>query len=345
MKLPHIALTMGDVSGIGPQLLDALCSDSEVYQVCRPVIYGNAEILRRASQRSGSSLRVISIDAISDDLAFEAGTAFCIDRGKADVLDAIPCQTDARSGRAAYDYLVSAIDDCLTGQVAAITTAPLNKESLHLAGINYPGHTEILADRCQVQDFGMMLYLPHSEVIKSPAGLGIVHATLHTSIASVPGLLKTSQIYEKIRLIADLMQIMGASPPRVAVCALNPHAGEHGLFGNEEARIIAPAVEQAQQSNIDTTGPLPADTLIRRAVNGEFDAVVAMYHDQGHIPFKLLGFDQAVNITLGLPIVRTSPSHGTAFDIAWSGIVPDTRGIREAIKAAMRLAGQNQQTR
>ncbi|WP_299468621.1 4-hydroxythreonine-4-phosphate dehydrogenase PdxA [uncultured Gimesia sp.] len=345
MNLPYIALTMGDVSGIGPQLLDALCSHAEVYQICRPVIYGNAEILRRASRRSGSSLSVISIDSVSADLAFEAGTAYCIDRGNADVVDAIPCQTDARSGRAAYDYLVSAIDDCLAGQVAAITTAPLNKESLHLAGIDYPGHTEILADRCQIQDFGMMLYLPHSEVIKPPAGLGIVHATLHTSIASVPGLLKTPEIYEKIRLIADLMQIMGASSPRVAVCALNPHAGEHGLFGDEEARIIAPAVERAQQSNIDTTGPLPADTLIRRAVNGEFDAVVAMYHDQGHIPFKLLGFDQAVNITLGLPIVRTSPSHGTAFDIAWSETVPETRGIMEAIKAAMKLAQHNQQTR
>jgi len=340
MKLPLLALTMGDISGIGPQLLDALCSDPELFQTCRPLIYGNAEILSRASQRSGSSLRVISVDRISDATSFKPGTAYCLDRGKPDVLDAVPCQVDACSGQGAYDYLVSAIDDCLSGQVDAITTAPLNKESLRLAGIEYPGHTEILADRCQVDDFGMMLYLPQSDAIKPASGLGIVHATLHTSIASVPGLLNTQAIYEKTRLISGLMQIMGATDPRVAVCALNPHAGEHGLFGDEEERIIAPAVAQAKQSGVNTTGPLPADTLIRRAVNGEFDAVVAMYHDQGHIPFKLLGFDQAVNITLGLPIVRTSPSHGTAFDIAWTDTVPDTRGIREAIKAAVKLATQ-----
>ncbi len=344
MKLPHIALTMGDVSGIGPQLIDALFCSSTFFEICRPIIYGNAEILIRAAQHSDSELQVVSIDRVSDELEFKVKTAYCIDRGNANVVDAVPCQIDARSGQAAYDYLVSAIDDCLSGQVDAITTAPLNKEALHLANIHYPGHTEILADRCQVDEFGMMLYLPHSNVIKPPFGLGIVHATLHTSIASVSGLLKTQEIYDKIRLISNLMKIMGAAIPRVAVCALNPHAGEHGLFGDEEARIIAPAVEQAKHTGIDITGPLPADTLIRRAVNGEFDAVVAMYHDQGHIPFKLLGFDQAVNITLGLPIVRTSPSHGTAFDIAWTDMVPDTNGIMEAIKAAIKLAKHKNQS-
>ncbi|MCH9653023.1 MAG: 4-hydroxythreonine-4-phosphate dehydrogenase PdxA [Planctomycetes bacterium] len=344
MKLPLIALTMGDVSGIGPQLLDALCSQADIFQSCRPVVYGNAEILSRASEFSGSALRVISIDSILDATSFKPGTAYCLDRGKADVLNAVPCQIDARSGQGAHDYLVSAIEDCLSGQVDAMTTAPLNKEALRLAGIEFPGHTEILADRCQVDDFGMMLYLPQNDVIKPAAGLGIVHATLHTSIASVPGLLNRQAIYEKTRLISGLMQIMGVSNPRVAVCALNPHAGEHGLFGDEEARIIAPAVAEAKQSGINATGPLPADTLIRRAVNGEFDAVVAMYHDQGHIPFKLLGFDQAVNITLGLPIVRTSPSHGTAFDIAWTDTAPDTRGILEAIKAAVKLAVQKKKS-
>ncbi|QDT92113.1 4-hydroxythreonine-4-phosphate dehydrogenase PdxA [Gimesia algae] len=338
MKLPLIALTMGDVSGIGPQLLDVLCSGSEIFENCRPVVYGNAAVLRRASQLSGSGLQIREIDSISGSLDFQVGIANCIDRGKSDVAEAVPCEIDARSGQGAFDYLVSAIDDCLCGQMDAITTAPLNKESLRLAGINYPGHTEILADRCGVADFGMMLYLPHSAAIQPPAGLGIVHTTLHTSIASVPGLLNTDAIFEKIRLISGLMQKMGVDQPRVAVCALNPHAGEHGLFGDEEARIIAPAVEHAIQSGLDATGPLPADTLIRRAVHGEFDAVVAMYHDQGHIPFKLLGFDQAVNITLGLPIVRTSPSHGTAFDIAWSHSVPETRGIVEAIKAAAKLS-------
>ncbi|QDU03991.1 4-hydroxythreonine-4-phosphate dehydrogenase [Gimesia chilikensis] len=343
MKQPRIALTMGDVSGIGPQLLDALCVQPELNELCCPVVYGNAEVLRRAARHSGSGLEVISVNQLPDELSSRPGAVYCVDRGRADVADATPCQIDARAGRGAYDYLVSAIDDCLAGKVDAITTAPLNKESLHRGGIDYPGHTEILADRCQVADFGMMLYLPGSDVIQPPAGLGIVHATLHTSIASVPGLLKTDEIFEKTRLIAELMQIMGAEPPRVAVCALNPHAGEHGLFGDEEARIIAPAVERARASGLNATGPLPADTLIRRAVHGEFDAVVAMYHDQGHIPFKLLGFDQAVNITLGLPIVRTSPSHGTAFDIAWSNVKPETRGIMEAVRAAVKLAAHQKQ--
>lgn len=338
MKLPRIALTMGDASGIGPQLLDRLCCHTELFDLCQPVVYGNPAVLKRAASRSQSGLQVHSIDVASADLEFQPGTVCCIDRGNPDVAEAVPCQIDARAGRGAYDYLVSAIDDCLSGEIDAITTAPLNKESLNQAGIDYPGHTEILADRCGVQDFGMMLYLPQSEIIKPASGLGIVHATLHTSIDSVPGLLKTAEIAEKIRLIAALSQVMGASKPRVAVCALNPHAGEHGLFGDEEARIIAPAVSQAQQAGINVTGPLPADTLIRRAVHGEFDAVVAMYHDQGHIPFKLLGFDQAVNITLGLPIIRTSPSHGTAFDIAWSGTTPDIKGFLEAIKAAVKLA-------
>lgn len=341
MNLPQIALTMGDVSGIGPQLLDALCCRTELHEICRPLIYGNAEILRRASQISGSDLQVISIKHITEEITFKSGTAYCIDRGNSDVVNAVPCQVDARSGQAAFDYLVSAIDDCLSGHIDAITTAPLNKESLRLAGIPHPGHTEILAERCQVDDFGMMLYLPHNDVIQPKHGLGIVHATLHTSIASVSGLLKTQEIYEKIGLISGLMNQMGVKTPRIAVCALNPHAGEHGLFGDEEACIIAPAVALADECGLDVTGPLPADTLIRRAVHGEFDAVVAMYHDQGHIPFKLLGFDQAVNITLGLPIVRTSPSHGTAFDIAWTDRVPDTKGIMEAIKAAARLAEQN----
>lgn len=337
-KLPRIALTMGDAAGIGPQLLEALCSQAELNQLCRPVVYGNTAVLQRAIEHAQSRLEVIPVDRLPAEQESRPGTVFCIDRGRPDVAEAVPGQVDARAGRGAYDYLVSAIDDCLAGEVDAITTAPLNKESLNRAGIDYPGHTEILADRCQVADFGMMLYLPASGVIHPPAGLGIVHATLHTSIASVPGLLKTDEIYEKTRLIAELMQIMGAASPRVAVCALNPHAGEHGLFGDEEDRIIAPAVARARESGLDATGPLPADTLIRRAVYGEFDAVVAMYHDQGHIPFKLLGFDQAVNITLGLPIVRTSPSHGTAFDIAWSDARPDTRGIMEAVRAAVKLA-------
>jgi 4-hydroxythreonine-4-phosphate dehydrogenase len=183
----------------------------------------------------------------------------------------------------------------------------------------------------------MMLYLPPGERIHSAHGLGVAHVTLHTSIRSVPGLLSRDAIREKIGLIAQFLHDIGCPRPRIGVCALNPHAGEEGLFGNEEQELIAPAVLSAAESGIDARGPLPADTLLKRAVAGEFDGVVAMYHDQGHIALKLIGFDRAVNITLGLPIVRTSPSHGTAFDIAWQGKA-DAEGMIGAIEIAARLA-------
>ena len=208
---------------------------------------------------------------------------------------------------------------------------------MHLAGKKYPGHTEILAEVCGARDFGMMLFLPSGGAVKSPHGLGVVHVTLHTSIRSVPDLLTTAGVAEKIELIDGFLRRVGCPSPRVAVCALNPHAGEEGIFGDEESRIIAPAVQAILgRGRVNVTGPLPADTLFRRAAAGEFDAVVAMYHDQGHIAFKLIGFQSAVNVTLGLPIVRTSPSHGTAFDIAWKRPA-DASGMIEAILIAAKL--------
>jgi 4-hydroxythreonine-4-phosphate dehydrogenase len=194
-----------------------------------------------------------------------------------------------------------------------------------------------LAEVCSVDRFAMMLYLPAGEAVRSPNGLGVAHATLHTSIASVPGRLSTGDIEMKIRLIDGFMRDVRCTRPRIAVCALNPHAGEAGLFGDEEARLIAPAVAAQQSAGIDVVGPLAADTLFCRAVSGEFDGVVAMYHDQGHIALKLIGFERAVNVTLGLPIVRTSPSHGTAFDIAWQGRAR-ADGMLEAVRIAALLA-------
>jgi 4-hydroxythreonine-4-phosphate dehydrogenase len=250
---------------------------------------------------------------------------------------------DPRSGRAAYEYLVAAAKGAIAKEIDAICTAPLSKAALHLAGLDYPGHTEILAELCGIRDFAMMLYLPgikylpgRTEPIK-PHNLGVVHATLHTSIKSVPQLLNSTLIQEKIGLIDRFLKQTGCPAPRIAVCALNPHAGEEGLFGDEEIRTIAPAVASAAKTGILVAGPLPADTLFRRACSGEFDGVVAMYHDQGHIALKLVGADRAVNVTLGLPIVRTSPSHGTAFDIAWRGTAC-ADGMIEAIRVAALLA-------
>ena len=336
--LPTIALTLGDVAGIGPEVVVRACADARVRAVCRPVIVGHPEVVRRAITHAGLKIEVDEVG--QPDQSTPLGKFACWNPVNAprDVVDVPPGHNDARAGRAAYEYLVAAAQAALAKRVDAITTAPLSKAALHLAGLKYPGHTEILAEVCGVRDFGMMLFLPSSEAVKSPHGLGVVHVTLHTSIRSVPDLLTTASIAEKIELIDGFLRRVGCPSPRVAVCALNPHAGEEGIFGDEESRIIAPAVQVVRdQRRINVTGPLPADTLFRRAAAGEFDAVVAMYHDQGHIAFKLIGFQSAVNVTLGLPIVRTSPSHGTAFDIAWQKPA-DPSGMIEAILIAAKLS-------
>jgi 4-hydroxythreonine-4-phosphate dehydrogenase len=254
------------------------------------------------------------------------------------VLDAPPAKLDARSGQAAYEAVVLATRRAIAGQLAGLVTAPLSKAALHEAGHHYPGHTELLAELCGVDDFGMMLYLPKAELPDSRAGLGVVHTTLHCAIRTVPGQLTPGAIAAKCRLANAVMRDgFGLMEPRIGVCALNPHAGEDRLFGDEEERIIAPAVGMARAEGIAAAGPMPADTLMVRARDGEFDAVVAMYHDQGHIALKLLGMHRAVNITLGLPIVRTSVAHGTAFDRAWQGTAEAT-GMVAAIVAAAELA-------
>lgn len=329
---------MGDVAGIGPEILARVLLESGLYEWCRPVVVGHPRLLQKELVALGSELPIIPISGLSDEWPSETGAGVAVfNPGSDDVLAVRVGDNDARSGQAAYDYLVGAARGALRGEIDAITTAPLSKAALNLAGLAYPGHTEILAEECGVRDFGMMLYLPQGERIRSPQGLGVVHTTLHTSIRSVPDLLTTGGIREKIGLIDGYLRRIGCPVPRVAVCALNPHGGESGIFGDEEIRIIAPAVLAARADGIDVQGPLPADTLMKRAVAGEFDGVVAMYHDQGHIALKLIGFDTAVNITLGLPIVRTSPSHGTAFDIAGQHRA-DPRGMLQAIRIASLLA-------
>ena len=336
--LPTIALTLGDVAGIGPEVVVRACADARVRVACRPVIVGHPGLVRRAIADADIAVEIVDVAQPSESPP--PGKIACWNPPSAshEIVDVSPGHNDARAGRAAYEYLVAAAKAALAKQVDAITTAPLSKAALHLAGLKYPGHTEILAEVCGVRDFGMMLFLPNGGAVKSPHGLGVVHVTLHTSIRSVPDLLTTAGIAEKIELIDGFLCRVGCPSPRVAVCALNPHAGEEGIFGDEESRIIAPAIEAVRsRGRVNVTGPLPADTLFRRAAAGEFDAVVAMYHDQGHIAFKLIGFQSAVNVTLGLPIVRTSPSHGTAFDIAWQQPA-DPSGMIEAILIAAKLS-------
>ncbi|MBI3865418.1 MAG: 4-hydroxythreonine-4-phosphate dehydrogenase PdxA [Planctomycetia bacterium] len=334
--LPRIALTMGDVAGIGPEVIVRAWRDGSLADWCRPVVVGDADVLRRAIQLVGADLAVQPVDDVAAGAA-APDTIPCWNPSHINVAQVLPGVNDSRAGAAAYDWLAAAAQAALAGQVDAVVTAPLSKAALHLAGREYPGHTEILAEFCGVRDFAMMLYLPGlaTESGKSHS-LGVVHATLHTSIRSVPQLLSESLIIGKIRLIAGFLESLGTSRPRIAVCALNPHAGEEGLFGDEEQTTIAPAVAAAARDGLNVVGPLPADTVFLRAVSGEFDGVVAMYHDQGHIALKLVGRRRAVNVTLGLPIVRTSPSHGTAFDIAWQGRA-HPEGLIEALRVAVKL--------
>jgi 4-hydroxythreonine-4-phosphate dehydrogenase len=343
---PLVALTLGDIAGIGPEIVARACISAEIRRLCWPLVVGDATILERALTLVGSPASVRRFDAPSQldraDQDDERQLAIpCwnpLDEKESAELRSVPLGTlDARAGRAAYEWLVAATRAALDGSVDAIVTAPLNKAALHLAELDYPGHTEILADCCGTPNHAMMLFVPPGDIVRSPRGLGVAHVTLHTSVASVPGLLSTEGILEKIRLVNDFLRQVDVEQPRIGVCALNPHAGEAGLFGDEEQRLIAPAVAQAVAEGVTATGPVPADALIRRAIGGEFDGVVAMYHDQGHIPIKLVARDVAVNITLGLPIVRTSPSHGTAFDIAGQGQA-SAEGMIEAIRVAVALA-------
>ncbi|MCA8995791.1 MAG: 4-hydroxythreonine-4-phosphate dehydrogenase PdxA [Planctomycetaceae bacterium] len=326
---------MGDVAGIGPEIIARALTRQD--HLPKPMVVGDPDVLERALQLIGQTCSIVEVSSPLDGWQSATQSEIpCWNPTEIDTSDVPPGRVSPVAGRGAYDWLVAATRAALRGEIDVIVTAPLNKAALHAGGHHYPGHTEILAEECGVDDFAMMLYLPHSSIVKGPYGLGVVHETLHTSIASVPGLLSTASIVEKIRLMDSFLRRLGCGEPRIGVCALNPHAGEEGLFGNEENTIIQPAVELTRQEHIGANGPFPADTLMQRAVHGAFDGIVAMYHDQGHIALKLIAFQKAVNVTLGLPIVRTSPSHGTGFDISWRGMADDF-GMREAIRVGIEL--------
>jgi len=333
-ETPRLALTLGDVAGVGPEVVVRSLVLLLAQHDWQTVIVGCPVVVRRVLAMLSLAWDVVSIDECGDRWC-RPGQLVVWNPSRSAVDDVPVGVADSRAGQAAYDWLVAATRAALAGQIDAIVTAPLSKLGLHRAGIHFPGHTEILAAECGVLEVAMMLYLPPGEPLTPGHSLSIAHATLHTSIASVPRLLTQHRVCETIQLVDTFLQRVGESP-RIGVCALNPHAGEEGLFGDEEARVIAPAVAEARQLGIDASGPRPADTLIKSAVAGEFNGVVAMYHDQGHIALKLIGFHRAVNVTLGLPIIRTSPSQGTAYDIAWTGKA-DPSGMVSAIETAVRL--------
>ncbi len=333
---PLIALTMGDPAGIGPEIIVGAWTETVVHEWCRPLVVGHPEVLRRAVRLWQTGVAVAEIDS-PQQARPDPGVIPCIGCGSDDVLDVQPGVIDARAGQAAYDAVVTAVRFALAGQVDAIATAPLCKEAWNRAGHPYPGHTELLAEMCHTDDFAMMLYLGPDDELLGPAGLAVVHVTLHTAMRDIFDKLTVQAVLAKARLAHHFMTRLKGSPPRIGVCALNPHSGEGGLFGEEERTIITPAVQQGLAEGLEIVGPLPTDTLMVYARDGLFDAVVAMYHDQGHIALKLIGMHRAVNVTLGLPIVRTSVAHGTAFDIAWRRQA-ETGSLLEAIHVASRLA-------
>ncbi|WP_426983951.1 4-hydroxythreonine-4-phosphate dehydrogenase PdxA [Brevibacillus borstelensis] len=324
---PIIAITMGDAAGVGPEIIMKALRDRAIYDACRPFVIGDAKMLERVKGVVGSDLVVRSISSI-EQAAFEPGIVECLD------LDLLPHDlpfgvVSAEAGNAAFRYLEKAISLANEKLIDAICTAPLNKEALHKGGHLYPGHTEILAELTGTEDYSMMLSAPK---------LKVIHVTTHIGLIDAVKKINAERVYKVIKLAHETLQKAGYAQPRICVCGINPHAGENGLFGyGEEEEKIVPAVEKAQQEGIQAVGPLPADTLFFRTVRGDFDIVVAMYHDQGHGPVKVLGLEAGVNITVGLPIIRTSVDHGTAFDIAGKGIA-DELSLKEALRQAIELA-------
>lgn len=334
---PRIAITLGDPAGVGPETVAGAWAREEIHQTCRPLVVGHPEILRRAVELRETGAQIVSMDELTDKIEPSVNQIPCLACGPADCVDVRPGRIDARGGQAAFDAVVVATKLALAGAVDAVVTAPLHKQALHAAGHDYPGHTELLAEMCGVDDFAMMLYLAPGAPLRSPAGLAVVHVSLHTALRNVFDDLTQDAILAKARLADGFMRRMTGRAPRIGVCSLNPHGGEGGLFGSEEQTVIRPAVQRGLQEGLQLEGPLPTDSLMIQARDGRFDAVVAMYHDQGHIALKLMGMHRAVNVTLGLPIVRTSVAHGTAFDLAWQGRA-EISSMVEAIRVAAKLS-------
>lgn len=329
MTRPLIAITMGDAAGIGPEVIMKSLGHAEVHRRCRPLVIGDAERLRAAGRIVASSLTVRTVaDAEIEAATFEDDVANCVDLGL------IPAdlpwgRLSPIAGAAAFRYVEAATRLAMAGRIDAICTAPLNKEALHAGGYPYPGHTEMLAALTGVDEVSMLLTAP---------GLRVIHVTTHIGLIDAIARIELGLVERTIGRGYRVLERAGMKRRRIGVCGINPHAGENGLFGRgEEAEKIVPAVTACRAKGWDVEGPLPADTLFFRASRGDFDMVVAMYHDQGHAPIKVLGIEAGVNITVGLPVIRTSVDHGTAFDLAGRGTA-DERSMIAALRQAADLA-------
>jgi 4-hydroxythreonine-4-phosphate dehydrogenase len=328
---PRIGITIGDPSGIGPEIVLRAVADAELLALCIPVIVGDAAELSRQAHELGLASNFQIRHESDFDLARLDSPIIPIIMDTNCVNEPVKRGAlSAASGRAAIAAIEACVRLCLAGKLDAMTTAPINKESLKLAGSSFPGHTEMLAALCGASQSLMCFFA---------GNLRVFLLTVHCSLADAIKAITTERVARAIELADHELRRFGIARPRIAVAGLNPHASEHGLFGSEEARQIEPAIEECRSKGIDVTGPFPADTLFLRAWKGEFDAVAACYHDQGLVAVKCLAFGHAVNVTLGLPIIRTSVDHGTAFDIAGKGVA-DHSSLVEAIKVAVGLVRQ-----
>lgn len=320
---PILAITLGDPAGIGPEVVLKALGHGEVFAACRPLVVGDRGVLERAAAWVDMRPRFEGMVEIGSG-RYEEGTVPLLDLANVELADVPVGEVSAGAGRAAVEYVMRACDLAMAGQAAAVVTAPLNKEAMHRAGFLYPGHTELLAERTGAERVSMLLVGPT---------LRVVHVSTHVSLEEAIRRVRPARVLEVIELAQRSCRMLGIEAPRIGVAGLNPHASENGLFGVQEAEQIQPAIETARARGWTVSDPQPPDTVFLRATRGEFDIIVAMYHDQGHIPMKLLAFDSGVNVSIGLPILRTSVDHGTAFDIAGTG-----QASEESMLAAIRVA-------
>lgn len=315
---------MGDPAGIGPEVIVNALQNPEVQTICHPIVIGDQAVMQEALKVCSARLNLVPVRSLTDSFP-SPGTVRIIDTGELKSFE--KGGPSAAGGRACVGYIKKAIELAQEKQVDAMVTAPISKEALKMADQKWHGHTEMLAELTHTPEYAMML---------AGGPLRVILVTIHTALRNVPQLITTAAVLKTIRLAKKACDMMGINSPRIAVAGLNPHAGEAGIFGREEIEAISPAIEAARKEGLPVTGPYPPDTIFHKAYRGDVDIIVSMYHDQGLIPLKMVCFDTGVNVTIGLPIIRTSPDHGTAYDIAWKGMARPSSMI-EAIKLAARL--------
>lgn len=337
---PHLAITMGDVAGIGPEIIAKALDLEETYRVCNPIVVGDVVAMEMGIEVAGLNQKINKVESPKDGL-YKRGIIdiLSLDNIAASIL--VMGKPQVMAGKASVEFVVKAAQMAMRDEVDGIVTAPLNKEAMNMAGYEYPGHTELLAELAHTQDYAMMLLA---------GGLRVVHVTTHVALSQVPSLITKDGVFKKIRVAQEAARSLGFERPRIGVAGLNPHSGEGGLFGREEIEVIAPAIDEARKAGMIVDGPIPPDIVFAKAIGGVYDVIVAMYHDQGHIPVKLQGFrfDEAsgkweevsgVNMTVGLPFIRTSVDHGTAYGKAGRREgTANPQSLVDAIKIATQMA-------